>query len=79
MAGASACRACYARAVRSRHPLIEEALVATVCLTLLASLIAFVFWAATGTSPWPGVVLAELVAMTWGVILLIIASPNRGR
>jgi hypothetical protein len=64
--------------VRRLHPLIEEAVVATVCLTLLSALIASVFWAATGASPWPVVVLAEVVAMTWGVILLIIASPSRG-
>ena len=53
--------------MRRRHALVEEALVA------------FVFWRATDLSPWPGVALGEAVAISWGVILIVLTSPSRGR
>lgn len=76
----TAARACYARpAMHRRHALIEEALVAAVALSLLGALVAAVFRVATGLSPWPGVVFREAVAITWGVILIVLTSPSRGR
>lgn len=65
--------------MQRRHALIEEAVVATVALSLLGALVAFLFWSTTGLSPWPGVVLGEAVAIAWGVILIILTSPSRGR
>ena len=62
-----------------RHALIEEALVAAIALSLLGALVAAVFRAATGLSPWPGIVLGETFAITWGVILIVLTSPSRGR
>ena len=66
-------------AVRPKHPVLEEAMIAACALGLLAALIAVVFWRATGVSPWPGVIVAEAIAVTWGLILVILTSPSRGR
>jgi hypothetical protein len=73
-------RACYARlTMHRRHALVEEAVVATVALSLLSTLVAIVFWGTTGLSPWPGVVIGEAVAISWGVILIVLTSPSRRR
>jgi formate/nitrite transporter FocA (FNT family) len=64
---------------RRRHPVLEEAAVAAIGLMLLAAFISTTYWLSTGESPWPGVVLGEAIAFTWGVILVAIASPSRHR
>ncbi len=55
--------------------LVEEMLAASVALTLLGTLIALIFWFATSQSPWPFLVLAEVVSFGWGLVLLIVTSP----
>jgi hypothetical protein len=60
-------------------PLLEEALVATVSMTILAAFIALSFYAITGISPWPFVILSEVGAFGMGIILLTVASPRRRR
>ncbi len=52
---------------------------AAIALALLGAFIATIFWYATGRSPWPGLVLAEAVMFTWGVILVVVTSPSWGR
>jgi formate/nitrite transporter FocA (FNT family) len=62
-----------------RHAIVEEAVVAAIALAMLGTLIAGVFWFATGRSPWPGLVLAEAVALGWGLLLVVITSPSWDR
>jgi hypothetical protein len=56
--------------------LVQETVAASVALTLLATLIAVIYWLATKESPWPFLVLAEVVSSGWGLILLIATSPT---
>ena len=60
-------------------PLLEEAIVATISMTLLAAFIALSFYALTGISPWPFVILSECGAFGMGIILLTMSSPRRRR
>ena len=55
---------------------VEEIVAASVAMALVATLIAFIFWFTTKQSPWPFVVLAEVVSFAWGLILLIATSPT---
>jgi hypothetical protein len=41
--------------------------------------VAALFQITTGLSPWPGVVLGEAVAITWGAIMIVLTSPSRRR
>ena len=56
--------------------MVEEMVAASVAMTLLATLIALVFWFTTKQSPWPFLILAEVVSFVWGLILLIATSPS---
>ena len=60
-------------------PLLEEAIVATISMTILAAFIALSFYALTGISPWPFIILSEFGAFGMGIILLTISSPRRRR
>lgn len=60
-------------------PLLTETLVAMVATGALGGLIALSFWLATGLSPWPLVVLGETAGLGFGVALLALTSPRRGR
>ena len=60
-------------------PIIEEALVATVSMIVLAVFIAISFYAITGISPWPFVILSECAAFGMGIVLLTMASPRSRR
>ena len=64
---------------RRLDPLLEEALAATMAVTLLGAALAFFFWALTGLSPWPVVVLGEIAGLGFGVALLALTSPRRSR
>jgi formate/nitrite transporter FocA (FNT family) len=55
--------------------LIEEAIVAAVALAMIGVFVSTVFWFSTGSSPWPGLVLAEAVTFVWGLLLVVITSP----
>ncbi len=55
---------------------VKEMVAASVAMTLLATLIAAIFWLTTKQSPWPFLVLAEVVAFAWGLVLLIATSPT---
>ncbi len=60
-------------------PLLEETLAATVAGALLAVVLAAGFWLISGTSPWPGIILGELVGLGMGIPLLALTSPRRRR
>ena len=60
-------------------PLLAETLVAVVASGALAGLIALFFWLTTGLSPWPLVVLGETAGLGFGIVLLALTSPRRGR
>ncbi len=71
----------YATRVGRRHldPLLEEALVATVAVAILGAVVSLLFWAITGLSPWPFVVLGEAAGLGFGIGLLALSSPRRSR
>ncbi len=48
-------------------------------MTVLAVLIAALYWLVTGLSPWPGVVLGELIGFGFGLSLLALTAPRRRR
>jgi hypothetical protein len=60
-------------------PLLEEAIVATVSMFIVAVFIALSFYVVTGISPWPFVVLSECAAFGMGIVLLTFSSPRRRR
>jgi hypothetical protein len=60
-------------------PLLEEAIVATVSMFVVAAFIALSFYVVTGISPWPFVILSECAAFGMGIVLLTMASPRRRR
>ena len=62
--------------MRRLRKVVEEIVAASVAMTLLATLIAVIFWVTTKQSPWPFLVLAEVVSFAWGLILLIATSPS---
>ena len=58
-------------------PLLEEFFIALVTMTILAVIVAVLFWWVTGHSPWPYVIIAEIGAFGWGTAMLALASPRR--
>ena len=64
---------------RRIDPLLEEALAASVAMTVLAVVVAVLYWVITGLSPWPGLVLGELAGFGFGIALLSLSSPRRRR
>ena len=64
---------------RRIDPLLEEVFAATVAMTLLAVVVAVLYWALTGLSPWPGLVLGETAGFGFGIALLSLSSPRRRR
>jgi hypothetical protein len=48
-----------------------------VAVTLLVVILAAVYYFATGLSPWPVFVLAELPGALFGFVLLALSSPRR--
>ena len=60
-------------------PLLAETVVALLCTTGLAAVIAAIFWFTTGISPWPYLVLGEIAGLGFGVSALALTSPRRRR
>jgi hypothetical protein len=60
-------------------PLLEETLAAAVAVAMLGAVISIMFWLLTGLSPWPGVIVGEIVGLGMGVPLLALTSPRRRR
>ena len=62
--------------MRRLPPLLEEFVVAAGLMTGLAIIVAVGFHLITGLSPWPYVILAEIVGFGWGTVLLALTSPR---
>jgi hypothetical protein len=60
-------------------PLLEEALVAVLAIGALTAVIGVLYWLATGLSPWPLIVLADIAAFGTGMAVLLATSPRRDR
>jgi hypothetical protein len=60
-------------------PLVEETIAATLAVALLGVVLTVFFWLATGVSPWPGIILGEIVGLGMGIPLLALTSPRRRR
>ena len=60
-------------------PLIEDTLAALMATSVLGVVIALAYWALTGISPWPIVVLGEIGGLGFGVAILALSSPRRRR
>lgn len=56
--------------------LLEEFLVALAASACLGVVIAAVYWFVTGLSPWPGLILGEVIGFGWGAALLALTSPR---
>jgi hypothetical protein len=70
----------FEKAERMRlDPLLEETLAATAAVAMLGVVISFLFWLLTGLSPWPGVIVGEIIGLGMGVPLLALTSPRRRR
>jgi uncharacterized membrane protein YccC len=59
------------------NPLLQDTLAALLATTLLGGVIAVAYWALTGLSPWPFVVLGEIGGLGFGVAMLALCSPRR--
>ncbi|MBM3139840.1 MAG: hypothetical protein FJZ92_06385 [Chloroflexi bacterium] len=59
--------------------LVEETAIAFTVMLAIAVIVAALFWALTGISPWPYVVLAEVAGVGWGTAMLALSSPARRR
>jgi hypothetical protein len=60
-------------------PVVEELLAAVAAILALIALTSLVFWLFTGLSPWPGIVLAQLLVFGSGLGVLTLTSPRRRR
>jgi hypothetical protein len=60
-------------------PLLEEAFVAACVMTAIGAAVAFFYWVLTDLSPWPYVVLCEVAALGFGIVLLALSSPKKYR
>jgi hypothetical protein len=59
------------------NPIIEELIAGVVMMTVFGAFLAFFYWAITGNNPWPFIVLAEVAALGFGVVLLALCGPRR--
>ena len=60
-----------------RSPLLVEFLIASLAMTGLGVVVAVLYWALTGLSPWPGLVLGEIAGFGFGTVILALCSPRR--
>ncbi len=64
---------------RSVDPIIEELIAGTVTMSGLGAFLAFLYWAFTGNSPWPAIIIAEVLAFGLGLGIITLCGPRRGR
>ena len=57
--------------------LLRETGIAAVLMFTIAVVVAVMFRAVTGLSPWPYVIIAEIGAAGWGTVMLALSSPAR--
>jgi uncharacterized RDD family membrane protein YckC len=58
-------------------PLLEEFLAATAAILAVLAFISLLYWLFTGASPWPDLILAQLLIYCSGVGVLTLTSPRR--
>lgn len=79
-AGASAVLAAagdrYAVCMPRMPRALEELVAALVGTTCLGVVVAVAYWLITGLSPWPGLVLGEVIGFGWGAALLAMSAPR---
>lgn len=56
--------------------LLEEFIAALTASACLGAAIAVIYWYVTGLSPWPGLILGEVIGFGWGSALLALTSPR---
>lgn len=56
--------------------LLEEFIAALAASACLGAVIAVLYWYVTGLSPWPGLILGEVIGFGWGAALLALTSPR---
>ena len=57
--------------------LLEETAIAAGVMLVIGIAVALLYRWATGLSPWPYVILAEIGAFGWGTAMLALTSPRR--
>jgi uncharacterized membrane protein YdjX (TVP38/TMEM64 family) len=55
---------------------LEEFAAAVVASTCVGAAVAVAYWLITGLSPWPGLIMGEVIGFGWGAALLALASPR---
>ncbi len=58
-------------------PLLAELIAASVSMTAVIVAISAIYWAFTGQSPWPWLVVAQVVVFGSGIGVLTLTSPRR--
>jgi uncharacterized RDD family membrane protein YckC len=58
---------------------LEEFVAALAASLAVGAVVAAAYWLATGLSPWPGLILGEVVGFGWGATILALTSPRRER
>ncbi|HEY7467692.1 MAG TPA: hypothetical protein VIB47_13450 [Dehalococcoidia bacterium] len=58
-------------------PLLEELLVASVAILALLAFVSVLYWLVTGLSPWPEIVVAQVLIYGSGIGVLTLTSPRR--
>ena len=61
----------------TRNPLLEELIAASVAMTAVIVVLSTIYWLFTGLSPWPWVVVAQVVVFGSGLGVLTLTSPRR--
>jgi hypothetical protein len=59
------------------NPLLEEFLAASAAIVALLTLVSLLYWLITGLSPWPEIVVAQILIYASGVGVLTLTSPRR--
>ncbi|MGE0058657.1 MAG: hypothetical protein AB7P33_16805 [Dehalococcoidia bacterium] len=60
-----------------QSPLLAELIAASVSMTAPIVAVSAIYWAFTGQSPWPWVVVAQVVVFGSGIGVLTLTSPRR--
>lgn len=59
------------------NPLLQELLAAAFSMTLLIVAVSAIYWVFTGESPWPWVIISQVIVFGSGLGVLTLVSPRR--
>jgi fatty acid desaturase len=62
-----------------KDSLLEELVSAIAALAALTALLSAVYWLFTGLSPWPSIVVTQVLAFGSGLGVMTLTSPRRRR